>query len=485
MASRCSSISTWPGGRSIPPVRSRLGLGGTTDYASPEQRAAMASIRQGRPIRVPVDGRSDIYSLGVLLYEALGGSRPGRGKAVARLPLDRLNPQVSAGLSDIIHKCLRSDPRDRYPNAAALAGDLRRHLNHLPLRGRAEPQSDRTLAEVAAAAAVGAAPPGVSCAVGRRGDRGGRTAPGRLSPAGPRTGGGAEQEPGLPGSRAIRPGRRHPEARPGPGRVDPRLRDAGGGCTTRSCAWSSGTARPPSSTGSRTWSGSAMAWRRNRPRKRTRCSHRGREIWEARGLLLGPIPGRREPELEQRIRTDLLDIITDLGRSPCPPGPRFRGRRGPPRGARAARRGGRPARVGPRAGTPSPRLRQSPRAAHRAGRGRDRPAGAADGLGALRPGSRLPPRSPNMPAPPSSSSRPSISGRRTSGPTSTRGSAPTSSADSKTLSTPSASASRWPTTRPSATSTGRWPTRHWVGPTRPCAITPVRSSAMTGSPAPH
>ena len=111
------------------------GLGGTTDYASPEQRAAMASIRQGRPIRVPVDGRSDIYSLGVLLYEALGGSIPGRGKAVARLPLDRLNPQVSAGLSDIIHKCLRADPRDRYPNAAALASDLRRHLNHLPLVG--------------------------------------------------------------------------------------------------------------------------------------------------------------------------------------------------------------------------------------------------------------------------------------------------------------------------------------------------------------
>jgi eukaryotic-like serine/threonine-protein kinase len=37
---------------------------------------------------------------------------------------------------------------------------------------------------------------------------------------------------------------------------------------------------------------------------------RGREIWEAHGVLLGPIRGRREPEVEQRIRTDLLDIIT-------------------------------------------------------------------------------------------------------------------------------------------------------------------------------
>ncbi len=37
---------------------------------------------------------------------------------------------------------------------------------------------------------------------------------------------------------------------------------------------------------------------------------RGREIWEARSLFLNPIPGRDEPEVEQRIRTDLLDVIT-------------------------------------------------------------------------------------------------------------------------------------------------------------------------------
>jgi serine/threonine protein kinase/Flp pilus assembly protein TadD len=114
-----------------PPPR----LGGTPDYASPEQRAAMGSVRQGRPIRVPVDGRSDMYSLGVMLYEALGGSRPARGADSARAPLHRLNPQVSLGLSDIVEKCLRPDPRQRYPDAAALATDLRRHLNHLPLVG--------------------------------------------------------------------------------------------------------------------------------------------------------------------------------------------------------------------------------------------------------------------------------------------------------------------------------------------------------------
>jgi serine/threonine protein kinase len=120
-------------------------LGGTTGYSSPEQQAAMASIRQGRPIRVPVDGRADIYSLGVMLYEALGGLKPGRVEAGTSPPLCRLNPQVSAGLTDIIHKCLNPDPRDRYAQASAVASDLRRHLNHLRLpRGRLSPAGPRS-----------------------------------------------------------------------------------------------------------------------------------------------------------------------------------------------------------------------------------------------------------------------------------------------------------------------------------------------------
>jgi serine/threonine protein kinase/Tfp pilus assembly protein PilF len=106
-------------------------LGGTPEYASPEQRAAMDAIRDGRSLPTTVDGRSDIYSLGVLLYEALAGRRPAPGAT----PLCQQNPQVSVGLSDLIQKCLRTDPRERYSDAAALAADLRRHLNHLPLKG--------------------------------------------------------------------------------------------------------------------------------------------------------------------------------------------------------------------------------------------------------------------------------------------------------------------------------------------------------------
>jgi serine/threonine protein kinase/Tfp pilus assembly protein PilF len=111
------------------------GLGGTPEYASPEQRSAMVAIRAGRALTMTVDGRSDIYSLGVLLYEALAGSASAADGAKAALPLHRQNPQVSVGLSDLIQKCLRTDPRDRYADAAALAADLRRHLNHLPLKG--------------------------------------------------------------------------------------------------------------------------------------------------------------------------------------------------------------------------------------------------------------------------------------------------------------------------------------------------------------
>src|SRR5262249_25754926 len=51
-------------------------LGGTAGYMSPEQRAALLAVQQGRDVAQPVDGRSDIYSLGVVLFEALGGSLP-------------------------------------------------------------------------------------------------------------------------------------------------------------------------------------------------------------------------------------------------------------------------------------------------------------------------------------------------------------------------------------------------------------------------
>src|SRR5205085_8240049 len=51
-------------------------LGGTAAYMAPEQRAAVEAVRAGQPIPAAVDGRADVYALGVLLSEALGGQVP-------------------------------------------------------------------------------------------------------------------------------------------------------------------------------------------------------------------------------------------------------------------------------------------------------------------------------------------------------------------------------------------------------------------------
>jgi eukaryotic-like serine/threonine-protein kinase len=109
-------------------------IGGTPLYMSPEQRLAVNAVREGAPIPAAVDGRSDIYSLGLVLHEALSGSLPLK-EPIALPRLSGCNPRVSAGLAEIIGKCLRRDPLRRYATAAELAADLRRHLLDLPLRG--------------------------------------------------------------------------------------------------------------------------------------------------------------------------------------------------------------------------------------------------------------------------------------------------------------------------------------------------------------
>ena len=107
-------------------------VGGTPGYMAPEHEQAVTATREGRSVPVAVDGRADVYSLGLVLYEALGGPLPAPGEAPHRLL--RRNPQVSAGLADIIGKCLAADPARRYPSAAALAADLRCHLSDRPLQ---------------------------------------------------------------------------------------------------------------------------------------------------------------------------------------------------------------------------------------------------------------------------------------------------------------------------------------------------------------
>ena len=109
-------------------------LGGTPGWMAPEQEAALKAVSLGQPVPEPVNGRADLYPLGLLLSEALGG--PGAGSQGAKgKSWQRRNSLVSPGLADIVQKCLASKAADRYFDAATLADDLRRHLNDLPLRG--------------------------------------------------------------------------------------------------------------------------------------------------------------------------------------------------------------------------------------------------------------------------------------------------------------------------------------------------------------
>jgi eukaryotic-like serine/threonine-protein kinase len=105
-------------------------LGGTAAYSAPEQQAALDAVRSCRTIAATVDGRADVYALGMTLHEALAGRLPSPG-----VPLSALNRRVSVGLSDIVARCLADNPADRYSDAATLAEDLRRHLGDRPLRG--------------------------------------------------------------------------------------------------------------------------------------------------------------------------------------------------------------------------------------------------------------------------------------------------------------------------------------------------------------
>jgi serine/threonine protein kinase/lipoprotein NlpI len=109
-------------------------LGGTPAYMAPEQRAAWEAVRDGQAVAKALDARADLFALGVLLYEMLGGAVP-VPRAAPGQKLCRRNPLVTRGIADLLEKCLAADASARYADAAALADDLRRHLNAQPLRG--------------------------------------------------------------------------------------------------------------------------------------------------------------------------------------------------------------------------------------------------------------------------------------------------------------------------------------------------------------
>lgn len=114
---------------------------GTPEYISPEQ----IDMKE-------VDKRSDIYSLGIILYEMLTGKMPFMGetplgiamKHKSEKPKDvrEINPQLSAELSRIVMKCLEKDREKRYQSVEELLSDLSRIEQDLPTVERDIPKRE-------------------------------------------------------------------------------------------------------------------------------------------------------------------------------------------------------------------------------------------------------------------------------------------------------------------------------------------------------
>jgi len=109
---------------------------GTPNYISPEQ----VKGKRG-------DGRSDVYAMGVILYEMLTGQVPFKGSSPMEVINDRLlnyppppsvlEPSISPQLQEAIYRAIERDPKNRYPKARDFASDLQ-HLDQVGVEDRPE-----------------------------------------------------------------------------------------------------------------------------------------------------------------------------------------------------------------------------------------------------------------------------------------------------------------------------------------------------------
>ncbi len=112
---------------------------GTADYIAPEQ----VKGKRG-------DGRTDIYAVGVILYEMLTGRVPFTGSSPIQVMNDRLlnyptpptvlDPSISPQLQEVIYRALERDPKNRYARARDFAQDLR-NLDQVGVEDRPELQN--------------------------------------------------------------------------------------------------------------------------------------------------------------------------------------------------------------------------------------------------------------------------------------------------------------------------------------------------------
>ena len=140
----------------------RAKLGGTLPYMSPEHLDAFNP--EGSTSAESVDERSDLYALGLILFEMIAGRSafpepPANLKMhqlVEVMTVDRLkgspslrqaNPSVPWSLDAIVAKCLEPNPARRFRSAGELAEDLRRFLDDQPLKSTREPSIRESVAK--------------------------------------------------------------------------------------------------------------------------------------------------------------------------------------------------------------------------------------------------------------------------------------------------------------------------------------------------
>lgn len=116
----------------IPDVTRTLNIIGTAHYISPEQ--ARGEV---------LDHRTDIYSLGIVMYEMLTGDVPFRGGSSIDISLKHINEKplkpselvenIPVKLEKVVMHCLEKDPLSRYPDLRELIGDLQKYGTEKPL----------------------------------------------------------------------------------------------------------------------------------------------------------------------------------------------------------------------------------------------------------------------------------------------------------------------------------------------------------------
>jgi serine/threonine-protein kinase len=179
---------------------------GTPSYMSPEQIQGL-----------PVDGRSDIFSAGVILYQFLTGERPFAGSATTTmqkvlkeepLPPSTLNVQVMPGMDAVVRKALAKRADDRYQSAREFAAALRAAAPAQPVRAVVDPSlntaADATvIAAPNAAATMLSAPSGAATPVANPNPATAYTNAHASMPPSPSTSGPAQSTAALPGGAAT------------------------------------------------------------------------------------------------------------------------------------------------------------------------------------------------------------------------------------------------------------------------------------------